>query len=285
MDDSNKEQNTTPNSELEKSSDDNLNKEQEKSKPFEETTSTENKEILEEAKSDVKVETPEGESNLVEKEVEVKQETKLEETPKEEPKDTVKGNDASKKKLEIPFITPKNKEGSFKPIVFVMIASMAIALFWDKIPFIKDSVHAILDPSAGVLLNWNATFGMIIIVCLISLFTTLVQKYATDQKALKELRKEQKILQDEMKKYKEHPEKMAELSKKQFAFLPKTFKLTSRAMMFTGIPFILFFRWFNDFFGSIEPAPVFLGFLSWFWFYLIFTMVFSTIFRKVFKVV
>jgi uncharacterized membrane protein (DUF106 family) len=179
----------------------------------------------------------------------------------------------------------KSKEGSFKPLVFVMIASMAIALFWDKIPFIKDSVHSVLDPSAGVLLNWNATWGMIIIVCIISIFTTLVQKYATDQKALKELRKEQKILQAEMKKYKEHPEKMAELSKKQFAFLPKTFKLTSRAMMFTGIPFILFFRWFNDFFSAFEVEPVFLGFLSWFWFYLIFTMVFSTIFRKVFKVV
>jgi uncharacterized membrane protein (DUF106 family) len=292
MDELNKEQNSD--SELKKASDTNsendLNKEQEKSKPFEETTSTENKEILEEAKKEVKVENSEEvQDNKEENNTEVKQENKLEETPKEEPKDTLKGipkgHDASEKKIEIPIITPKNKEGSFKPIVFVMIASMAIALFWDKIPFIKDSVHAILDPSAGFLLNWNATFGMIIIIGIISLFTTLVQKYATDQKALKELRKEQKILQEEMKKYKEHPEKMAELSKKQFAFLPKTFKLTSRAMMFTGIPFILFFRWFNDFFSAFEVEPVFLGFLSWFWFYLIFTMVFSTILRKVFKVV
>ena len=280
MDDSNKEQNTTPNSELEKSSDDNLNKEQEKSKPFEETTSTENKEILEEAKKEVKVEdSEEVQDNKEENNTEIKkeQETKLEETPKEEPK--------KEKKIEIPIITPKNKEGSFKPLVFVMIASMAIALFWDKIPFIKDSVHAVLDPSAGALLNFNATFGMIIIIGIISIFTTLVQKYATDQKALKELRKEQKILQAEMKKYKENPAKVAELSKQQFAFLPKTFKLTSRAMMFTGVPFILFFRWFNDFFSAFEVEPVFLGFLSWFWFYLIFTMVFSTIFRKVFKVV
>ena len=40
-------------------------------------------------------------------------------------------------------------------------------------------------------------------------------------------KKEQKILQEEMKKYRDHPEKMAELSKKQFAFFPKTMKLTS----------------------------------------------------------
>ncbi len=285
MDELNKEQtNTNSDNELEKASDTNpendLNKEQEKSEPFEETTSTENKEILEEAKKEVKVEdSEEVQDNKEENNTEIKkeQETKLEETPKEEPK--------KEKKIEIPIITPKNKEGSFKPLVFVMIASMAIALFWDKIPFIKDSVHAVLDPSAGALLNFNATFGMIIIIGIISIFTTLVQKYATDQKALKELRKEQKILQAEMKKYKENPAKVAELSKQQFAFLPKTFKLTSRAMMFTGVPFILFFRWFNDFFSAFEVEPVFLGFLSWFWFYLIFTMVFSTIFRKVFKVV
>ena len=102
------------------------------------------------------------------------------------------------------------KEGSFKPIIFIMIASLALAYFWDKFDFIKDSVHAVLTPTAGWLLDLNLTGGMLLIVFLISLFTTLVQKYATDQKALKELRKEQKILQDEMKKYKEHPEKMAE---------------------------------------------------------------------------
>lgn len=184
-----------------------------------------------------------------------------------------------------PTIPKKNKEGSFKPIVFVMIISLVIVFAWDKIPFIKDSVHAVLDPSAGwLLLNLNITFGMLLIVFIISILTTLIQKYATDQEALRELKKEQKILQEEMKKYKEHPEKMAELSKKQFAFIPKTFKLTSRSIMFTGIPFILFFRWFTDVFAAMGD-PKFFGFLSWFWFYLIFTMIFSTILRKALKVV
>lgn len=271
-----------------------LNEESEKSEPIKETTPTENKEISE----DVKTEDSGEVQNTEIKEPEIKQETEVKETPKEEPID-IKKDYEEKDKPEIAhenkigkissIIKGKNKEGSFKPIVFVMIISMAIAIFWDKIPFIKNSVHSVLDPSAGALLNWNVTWGMVLIVLIISVFTTLVQKYATDQKALKELKKEQKILQEEMKKYKEHPEKMAELSKKQFAFLPKTFKLTSRAMMFTGVPFILFFRWFHDFFGVIEAAagePIkFLGFMTWFWFYLICTMVFSTILRKVFKVV
>jgi uncharacterized membrane protein (DUF106 family) len=178
----------------------------------------------------------------------------------------------------------KDKKGSFLPIIIVMIASLVIAGYWDKFPIIKDSVHAVLNPSAGALLNWNVTGGMLIIVFIISLITTLIQKYATDQKALKELREEQKILQEEMKKFKDHPEKVAELSKKQMEFFPRTFKLTSRAILFTGIPFVLFFRWFADVFTAMGD-PIFLGFLSWFWFYFIFTIIFSSVLRKYMKVV
>ncbi len=177
-----------------------------------------------------------------------------------------------------------NKQGSFFPIIFVTIISLAMAIFWDKVPFIKNAIHAALDPSAGALLNWNLTIGMLIVVLLITLITTIIQKYATDQKALKELRQEQKILQEEMKKYRDNPAKISELSKKQLEFIPRTFKLTSRSVLFTGIPFILFFRWFYDFFALLGQ-PKFFGFLSWFWFYLIFTMIFSSILRKVMKVV
>ena len=177
-----------------------------------------------------------------------------------------------------------NKEGSFKPIIFVMLASLAIAFFWDKLSFISDSVHTVLDPTAGGLLSWNLTVGMIILVFIITVLTTIVQKYATDQKTLKELKKEQKILQAEMKKYKEDPAKLMELQKKQFEFVPKTMKLSMRALMFTGIPFILFFRWFGDFF-TVLGNPKFFGFMSWFIFYLLFSILFSTIFRKILKVV
>src|SRR4030042_140912 len=140
--------------------------------------------------------------------------------------------------------TGGKKGGSFFPIILMMFLSLGMYFFWDKILFIKNAVHAVLDPSAGWLLNLNLTIGMIIIVFAITLITTLIQKYTTDQKALKELRKEQKLFQEEMKKYKDHPEKLAELSKKQFEFIPRTFKLQSRGVLFTGIPFILFFRWF-----------------------------------------
>ncbi|MFH1307881.1 MAG: EMC3/TMCO1 family protein [archaeon] len=180
----------------------------------------------------------------------------------------------------------EGKEGSFKPVMIVLILSFIIAIYWDSqtLTFIKDFVHIVLDPSAGALLEWNITYGMMIIVLIISLITILVQKYTTDQETLRELRKEQKILQEEMKKFKDHPEKLIELQKKQFEFVPKTMKLTMRPIIFTGIPFILFFRWFHDFF-TLAGNPEFFGFLNWFWFYLIFAIIFSSIFKKILKVV
>ncbi len=182
-----------------------------------------------------------------------------------------------------------NKEGSFKLMGIVMGISLLIAFLWHQISWIKNPIHAILDPTAGFLLNWELTLGMLIIVFVISLAATLVQKYATDQEALKELKKEQKIVQAEMKKYKDHPEKVMALQKKQLEFIPKTMKLSMRAMVYTGVPFILFFRWFDDYFTDLAAStgePVrFLGFLGWFIFYLIATLVFSGLMKKYMNIV
>jgi uncharacterized membrane protein (DUF106 family) len=177
-----------------------------------------------------------------------------------------------------------NKEGSFGPIFFALAVSLLIAMFWNSISFIKNIVHTVFDPSLGSLLNWNLTVGMLIIIAILSLITTLVQKYTTDQKTLKEMKKEQKLLQEEMKKYRDNPQKLMELQKKSFEFMPKTFKLSMRSFAFTAIPLILFFRWFTDFF-QIMGSPKFFGFMGWIWFYLIGSIIFSSIFRKWFDVV
>jgi len=87
-----------------------------------------------------------------------------------------------------------------------------------------------------------------------------------------------------MKKFKNDPGKMLELNKKQMEFIPKTFDLTMKPIIYTAIPFVLFFRWFSDYFSISFVGFKFFGFLSWFWFYLIFSIIFSTIFRKAFKV-
>jgi uncharacterized membrane protein (DUF106 family) len=168
-------------------------------------------------------------------------------------------------------------------VLFILwIAVLAIGLFWHSVPVIKNSVHAVFDPTIGVLLNWNIELGMIILIVALNLVMIFVQKYATDQQALKKLRKEQKDFQKQIKQYRDDPQKMLELNQKQFEFFKETFALTSRSWTYTLIPFVLLFRWFTDYFTA-NPHEFF-GLLSWFWFYLIASIVFTSIFRKIFDV-
>ncbi len=176
-----------------------------------------------------------------------------------------------------------NKQGSFKLMGIVMAVSLFIAFLWDKVPAIKNSIHAILNPTFGALMAWDLTIGMLIIVFIISIFTVIIQKYATDQVALKALKKEQKDLQEEMKKHKDNPAKLKELQKQQFAFFPKTMKLTTNAMVYTSVPLILFFRWFSDYFLT-AGNPKFFGIFGWFVFYLLATIIFSSIMKKYFDI-
>ena len=178
----------------------------------------------------------------------------------------------------------KEGKGSFGPVLIIMALTLVVVFLWDKVAAIKNSAEYIFNPTAGFLLNWNLTWGMIIIVLVLSFLMTLIQKYTTDQKTLKELKKEQKEVQKQIKEFKNHPGKMMELQKKQMSFMPKQMKLSMRSMVYTGIPLILLFRWFNDYFSAIvaqtgEPVRFF-GFLGWVLFYLLFSIIFSSIFKK-----
>ena len=78
--------------------------------------------------------------------------------------------------------------------LFVFLASILTAVFWNQVPIIKQGVHFILDPTVGNLLNWNVAIGMLITVGFLSLVMTLVQKYGTDQETLRQIKKEQNTL-------------------------------------------------------------------------------------------
>jgi len=171
-------------------------------------------------------------------------------------------------------------------LLIIMVASLLVASVWNSVPVIKDTVHLALDPTAGALLNWNTLWGMFLLVLIISIIMTLVHKYGTDQETLREMKKEQKMLQEEAKKYRDNPEKVLEINKKMMAKMPEMMGASMKPLVFTFIPFVLFFRWFHDFFSTPELVDFrFFGFLSWFWFYLIASIIFSSILRKVFKVV
>lgn len=178
----------------------------------------------------------------------------------------------------------KSKEGNFRVVAIFMLIAMLIAFNWDKWKWLSGPVHQALDPTLGALLNWHMEIGMIIILFVLAVIMTVVQKYSTNQEELKKLRKIQKELNKKSKEHKDDPKKAMEIQKEMMALMPKQFKLTMRTVVYTTIPFILFFRWFNDYFLAIG-SPKFFGFIGWFWFYLIFFMIFSSILKKKFDVV
>ncbi|MDP3992242.1 MAG: EMC3/TMCO1 family protein [Nanoarchaeota archaeon] len=176
-----------------------------------------------------------------------------------------------------------NKKGSYGLIFLVMVVSLAIAAFWNSLPIIKNSVGAILNPTAGGLLGWNLTIGMTILILILSVLMTLIRKYTTDQKTLREMKEEQKKLQEDIKKLEPGSKEHTELSMKSMKFIGPMFKLGLRPIIYTAIPLILLFRWFTDYFALVDIR--FFGFLSWFWFYLLGSIIFSSILNKVLKVV
>lgn len=178
----------------------------------------------------------------------------------------------------------EDEKGSFVPFFFVIIASLIIAGMWDKWPWIKNIIHSVFDPSFGTLLNWNVTVGMLILVLLINFVTTIIQKFTTDQKTLKEIKEKQGELQKRMKESQKNPEQVMKLQQEIMPLSMKQMKLGMAGIIYTGIPFILLYRWFNDYFATISGFKFF-GFLNWFWFYLIFSLIFNSLFKKVLKVV
>ena len=175
------------------------------------------------------------------------------------------------------------KEGSMWWIFIIMLLSLIIASLWQNVSWIKEPIHFVLDPTIGRLIEWNMTWGMLIVVLIFSIITTLAQKYGTDQEQIKELKKQQKEMNKQMRELRNEPEKMLEIQKEIAPLSLRLMKLSMRPVIYTGIPFILFFRWFMDIF-TVMGNPKFFGFLSWFWFYLIFVIIFSSVIRKVFKV-
>ena len=155
-------------------------------------------------------------------------------------------------------------------LFWVMVLSLAVAFLWNSLPPIKNGVHAVLDPSAGHLLNWNATLGLLAITIVMTFITTLLQKYATDQNLLKQIKEEQKLVQEEMKLYRTHPEKSLELSKKSMELTAKAMPVAMRPVLYTAIPFVLLLRWFSDYFIA-NPVKI-LGFMSGIWGYIVFSI-------------
>jgi uncharacterized membrane protein (DUF106 family) len=130
-------------------------------------------------------------------------------------------------------------------------------------------------------------YAIFAISVILSIFVTLVYKFATDQVVMRELKKELKKHQVQMKEHRSDSVKISEISKKSMDVNMKYMKQTMKPMLITMIPFFAIFQWMRGIFGEIIifNLPMWPHTLGWLGTYIIFSMIFTTVFRKLLNVV
>lgn len=133
--------------------------------------------------------------------------------------------------------------------------------------------------------NLSPRMSVIVISFLLTACITLVYKFFTDQKLLKATKDEIKKLQEEMKTFKNDAAKSLEISKEVMQKNMIVMKSTLKPTIFTFLPIILIFSWLNATFKNQGNLINIFGMkFGWLGTYIIFSIIFSIILRKLLKV-
>ena len=144
----------------------------------------------------------------------------------------------------------------------------------------------VLEGFFDFVFGWTFRFGnlsaILIVSFIITLLTTLVYKYFTNQDALKKLKEENQEIQKKMKEHKGDVKKMAELQKEALQkSLIEPMKHQLKPLLITFIPFLLVFGWLR--LRYADTGDLLFG-LGWFGIYVISSILFSMVLRKLLKV-
>lgn len=102
---------------------------------------------------------------------------------------------------------------------------------------------AILSPILNPLLSVHPALAILIVALAISAISVWAQKQFTDQDRLKFLKKEQKKINEEIRKNKDNPEKQMKLQKKIMPISGEMMKASLKPTLWMMIPFFLIFMW------------------------------------------
>lgn len=130
----------------------------------------------------------------------------------------------------------------------------------------------------NVLIENYPLVSLFVISFLVSLFSTIVNKYATDQGLLKSIKERQKELQKEMKskKYSPQDKRYIAIQQEMMSLTGKMLKSSFRPMIITAIPFLAIFYLLRN---SYMPL---LG-NSWIWYYIFFVVISGLFWKKILK--
>lgn len=113
-----------------------------------------------------------------------------------------------------------------------------------------------LDPILRPLLNLGPLMAILIISLVVSLITTFIYKYATDQKKLRTLKADMKRYQKKAMASKDDPEKAMKLQKEMMKLNGEYMRSSMKSMLYTFLPILLFFGWLG---ANLAFAPIMPG--------------------------
>jgi len=127
------------------------------------------------------------------------------------------------------------------------------------------------------LMQANPQISIVLLSVIVTLVSTFITKWFTNQAQLKQLKERQKEIQKELKNCKDECA-LKELQSEMLQITGTMMKSSFKPLLITMIPFLLLFYWVRSIF-----TPV-LGF-GWFWWYLGGSLVSGMIWRKILKIV
>lgn len=153
------------------------------------------------------------------------------------------------------------------------------------------------DGFFNLIFGWTLVFGnlgsVLIMSFIITMIITLIYRYTTDQVVLKDLKDQVKNYQNQIKQLRISGEqdKIMELNKKAMALNMQYMKHSMKPMLYTFVPIIIIWSWLSKLYPTgviILPFPFKLplfgyGF-GWLGTYLVSSIIFSMIIRKLMKV-
>ena len=143
----------------------------------------------------------------------------------------------------------------------------------------------------GWAINLSSPWNIIVISFILTLIVDLSMKFLSDQKAMKFLKEESENIRKEIVKFKHDPQKMMELQKKQVESSMKYMRHSLTPTAFTLLPLLVIFNWLRN-----NPAlsgetlinlpfaiPLIGSGLGWLGTYIISSIIFNIILRKLLK--
>lgn len=127
------------------------------------------------------------------------------------------------------------------------------------------------------LLQQYSQYSIIGISFIITLAMTLVTKYFTNQKRMKELKDTQKDCQKKLKEHKDNPKELEKIQKEMMSSSMELMKHSFKPMLITTIPLLLVLFWIRSVYEGVL--------VGWIWWYIISSVIFSIVLRKLLKVV